>query len=233
MHLGTKSTVVRSGLKQQEREGGREEGGGCRPGEGRRLGVLYIAQLFWRHVDIILAPRYPNPSDVTAKLLPPSGFITTPIVPMRREDNGSYNNCTPLHNMPQHRSSSLPLCKCQRQFPVPMPEIKTITRNPKSRSIVLFSLELEYSNHLQFLVPMPGVQVTKRRFQHQVHSSIPTRIRIFKSPEANNENPTTEKPHSNIIHSIQETTKSPRPPIQVSLINFVFDPEPPLSKHPR
>ena len=59
MHLGTESMVVRSGLKQQEREGGREEGegkgggGGCRPGEGRRLGVLYIAQLFWRHVDII------------------------------------------------------------------------------------------------------------------------------------------------------------------------------------
>ena len=100
---------------------------------------------------------------------------------------------------------------------------KQLQGNFKTRSIVLFSLELEYSSHLQFLVPMPGVQATTRRFQHQVHSSIPTRIRVTKSLETNNENPTTEDPHSNVIHSIQETTKPPRPPIQVSLINFVSD----------
>ena len=160
---------------------------------------------------------------MTTELLPPPGFITTPIVPMRREDNGSYNNCTLLHNMPQYRSSSLPPCKMSAATPSACARSKQLQRNSKSRSTVLFSLELEYSSHFQFLVPMPRGQVTTRRFQHQVHSSIPTRIRIIKSLETNNENPTTEDPHSNVIHSIQETTKSPRPPIQVSLINFVSD----------
>ena len=60
-------------------------------------------------------------------------------------------------------------CLCQRS--------KQLQRNSKSRSTVL-SLELEYSSHFQFLVPMPGGQVATRRSKSR--SIILARIRIFK-----------------------------------------------------
>ena len=156
-----------------------------------------------------LGLRYLGSSDMATKLLSPSGSIITPMVTMRRGDNGSYNNCTPLHNVEVYRVAwfrcpgldRLPyrFVKLQRQFPVPMPEIQTITKE----------------------------------FQNQVYSSILARIRIFKSLETNNENPTTEKFHSNVHHSNPETTKPSRPPIQVSLIKFISNFEPPLANHHR
>ena len=82
---------------------------------------------------------YLNFPNVATNLPSPSCFIITPIVTMMRcGNNGLYNNCTPPHNVEVYMVAwlrcpgldRLPFhfVKLQRQFPVPIPEIQTITR---------------------------------------------------------------------------------------------------------